>query len=159
MKEIKLTLGKVAIVDDEDFEYLSQWKWTTKKHRNTFYARRNMKLPNGKNKDFKMHRVIMGVTDPRQLVDHRDNDGLNNQKSNLRPCSLNENQHNRISRKGSSKFKGVRKDGNKWYAQIMSYRVKRNLGSFDNEIDAAKAYNDAAIIYHGEFAHLNQISA
>lgn len=158
MKEIKLTLGKIAIVDDVDFEYLNQWKWTAKKHRNTFYARRNIQLVGGKQRGIKMHRLIMGITDSNQIVDHRDHDGLNNQRCNLRLCTLNQNQHNRISRKGASKFKGVWRNGNRWSAAIMAFGEKKRLGSFVTEIEAAKAYNNAAVIFHGEFASINQIS-
>ena len=159
MKEIKLTLGKVAVVDDDLFDYLNKWKWTAKKHRNTFYARRNIKLEGGKQKDIKMHRLIMGVTDPSKIIDHRDNNGLNNQRSNLRLCTLSQNQHNRQSNIGASKFKGVWKSKNRWRAEIVSDGTKKRLGSYIKEEEAAKAYNEAALKYHGEFARLNQIPA
>lgn len=107
-----------------------------------------------------MHRLILNVTDAIVFVDHIDGNGLNNQRSNLRACSNAENLMNRPANKNNtSGFKGVilDKTNGKWIAQIMLKRKHIGLGSYSNKIDAAKAYNDAAKIYFGEFAYLNEI--
>jgi hypothetical protein len=152
MKEIKLTQGKVALVDDEDYEHLSQWKWyTIKKRKNTFYAFRH----SGKTV-VSMHREIMKT--PKELqVDHKDHDGLNNQKHNLRNCTQSQNNQNMMGY--GRKYKGVSYIGNRmgYTAQICLNRKTVCLGTFKDETDAATAYNDAALKYFGEFACLNVI--
>ena len=92
MKEIKLTQGKVALVDDEDFDFLNQWKWCAHKDGNNFYAVR-VDYSNGRaNKKFlSMHRVLLGLTDPKIFPDHKDGDGLNNQRYNLRIATPSQN--------------------------------------------------------------------
>lgn len=159
MKEIELTQGKVALVDDEDYEFLMQWDWyayrSGKKVYFTYYSQRNIKINEDKRSTLKMHRVIMGVTDPKLQVDHIDGNSLNNQRSNLRICTSVENCRNSKKRTGaSSQYKGVswHKVSEKWIAHI-------TLGSFKTEEDAALAYNEAAIRYHGKFAGLNVISS
>lgn len=154
MKEIKLTQGQVTQVDDEDFEWLNQWKWYASKVRNTFYARRR------KNKHepvILMHRLILNILKGME-TDHRDLNGLNNQRYNLRICTHQENMRNRKFHQGSSsKFKGcywVEKD-QRWRSQIIFKNEKTNLGSFISEIDAALAYDKVAKQLHGEFARLN----
>lgn len=156
MKEIKLTQGKIALVDDEDFEYLNQFKWYALKNRNTYYAQR-MKTINGKERAIKMHRIIMNT--PKGIeTDHRDHNGLNNQKYNLRNITFGQNRMNRLKNKnGSSQYKGVTYNNGYLIAQIKADGILHRLGSFDNEKDAAIAYNEAAIKYHGEFASLNVI--
>ncbi len=159
MKEIKLTQGKVALVDDADFEWLNQWKWYARKGVNTFYALRNS-TDDKVRITVLMHRVITGTTDAKIPCDHGDMNGLNNQRYNIRVCTHGQNQKNRTSYAGSSsKYKGVsfHKPTRKWIAQISNNCKLLYLGLFDNEIDAAKAYNEAAIIYHGEFARLNRL--
>ncbi len=159
MKEIKLTQGKVALVDDEDFEELNKFKWCARKDRNTYYAvRRNKELKIG---NIQMHREILKVKDKTLLVDHRDHDGLNNQKNNLRVATAAGNSKNRQSRKGSaSKYLGVywAVNNNKWLASIRNNGKNIYLGYFINELDAAIAYNIAAVEIHGEFANLNIIT-
>lgn len=159
MKEICLTRGKVALVDNEDYEYINQWKWKADEPGKTgkFYASRTYKL-NKKNKYISMHRVILNLHDSKIFVDHIDRNGLNNQKYNLREATPLQNACNRTkSANLTSKFMGVnfKKDRNKFRAGIKNQKKSIHLGYFENEIDAAKAYNEAAIKIHGSFASLN----
>lgn len=166
MKTLELSQGKVAIVDDADYGWLSQWKWTAfrAKQPGRWYAvrhsKRSEKVP-GKN--VFLHRAIMGLEygDGRQ-VDHRDADGLNNQRSNLRICTQSQNNGNcrvRTSGKRWSKYKGVSYFINKHTGQ--QYWIvgcgNRRIGYFHDEKEAARAYNAAAKAYYGEFARLNPV--
>ena len=155
MKQIPLTQGKFALVDDADFDWLNQWKWYCL---NGAYAARN--VYSGKNKKcILMHREIACTPDG-LLTDHRDLDGLNNQRYNLRDATKSQNGMNRGANKGAeSKFKGVfAKGGRFWGAQIMVNGILEFRGQYQSEIEAAQAYNEAAIELHGEFARLNIIS-
>lgn len=177
MKEIKLSQKRkskhshlVALVDDADFEILNQFHWTAVKRKHTFYATRSFREPKinngvyGKQIMVYMHRQIMN-TPANMECDHQDHNGLNCQRYNLRNCSHQKNNCNKLSAKNSSsKFLGIhsviRKNGDiKWIAQIRYGGKAHHLGAFDNEIDAAIAYNEAAKIHHGEFANLNKIAA
>jgi len=162
MKEIQLTRGKVALVDDEDFELLSQNKWYAQKYSKTdtwYAARRIWKVDGNKDKTILMHIQIMG-TKPGFEIDHKDTNGLNNQKPNLRYCTSSQNQMNTKKRKGcTSKYKGIY-----WDNQMKSWRVRVKKDGkimyqklFKDEISAAIAYNNAAIIHFGDFARLNII--
>ena len=161
MKKIPLTQGKFALVSDKDYEYLNQWKWQTLKcHSSICYAVRTFFLKiERKHKTIYMHRVIaerMNIKNP----DHKDTDGLNNQRSNLREATYSQQSMNRNLRSDNkSVYKGVywRKDTKKWRACITVYTKRINLGCFDAIKDAAKAYNKAAIKYFGEFAVLNKV--
>ncbi len=156
MKEIQLTQGQVALVDDEDYEHLNQWKWYAHKFKSTYYAGRTCRA-SGKPKTIKMHREIM-KTPAGFLCDHKDHNGLNNQKCNLRNCTKSENNANGTSM-GSSKYLGVSyyKAAKKWQAYIRKDNKPIFLGKHDSENMAGKAYNEAALKYHGEFARLNII--
>jgi hypothetical protein len=113
MRQILLTQGLVALVDDVDFEYLNQWKWHALKHRESFYAARNSGGRLNRKYIF-MHRLILGLTDSKIEVDHKDLNGLNNQRNNLRPASRSQNAANIPSRMGSSsKHLGVHWDNTK----------------------------------------------
>ena len=103
-----------------------------------------------------MHRVILQVPDGK-FVDHHNRNGLDNRKANLRPATPAENSWNRVNthRKGGSQYKGIIREGRKWRAKITHNCIHENLGTFDNELDAALAYDAAAILYHKEFAVLN----
>lgn len=167
MKEIKLSttnrckhhaLKLVALVDDEDYDWLMQWNWYGEKNRNTFYASRN-DYSTGKKVKIKMHREIMKAKEG-QLVDHRFNNGLDNRKKHLRICTHSQNLQNvKPCKNKSSQYKGVswNKRQEKWIAVIMYNNIRFLLGNFKDEIVAALAYNEAAKKYHGEFAFLNRI--
>lgn len=164
MKKIELTRNQFALVDDEDYEYLNQWKWHAMPGRNKYYAQRvEYVYLNGKRSKIlhTMHSSIMKLTTKEFVIDHIDGDGLNNQKINLRKCTRLQNSFNRIkqNRKATSNFKGVYwyKSRNCWRAQIMFNRKTIPLGYFNIEESAAIAYNDAAIKYFGEFAKLNSM--
>ena len=159
MKEIQLTQGKVALVDDADFEWLNQWKWCCHTWKRKSYAER-VEIIDGKRFVIKMHRLILGLSHgDGKLVDHEDGDGLNNQRYNVRVCDYNVNNWNRkVRHDAASPYKGVsvyRKT--KWKATINFNGKQYWLGSFDCQKEAAKAYNLAAVKYHGAFAKLNQI--
>lgn len=158
MKKIKLTQGKYAIVDDENFEKINQFKWYAAYMRGYWRAVRKIRKPNGKRALQYMHRFIMNCPDGLE-VDHRNHNGLNNQKHNLRICTHAENQHNRKLQNGTSKFKGVcwERNRKKWHTQINLNNEKINLGYFINEIAAAKAYDKKAIEIFGKFVCLNFI--
>jgi hypothetical protein len=155
MKTIQLTKDKIALVDDEDYEYLNQWKWNAyKKTDSIFYAARCVWVDK-KPKNIYMHRVIM-KTERGMMCDHIDHDTLNNQKNNLRNCTRQQNQFNKNKYSVSkNKYKGVSFNGYSWIAKIQFNKKHYYLGTFKTEIDAAKAYDEDAKKYHGEFANLN----
>jgi hypothetical protein len=159
-KEIQLTQGKVAIVDDEDFEYLNQFKWFASKQKNDkFYVGRNIPVSNKKQSKIWIHRFIMNP-EKSMVIDHLDGDPLNNQKKNLRICTHSENMRNRnLYVNNTSGFKGVywHKTTKKWMSYIRINKKSLYLGIYTCPIDAARAYNEAALKYHGEFAHINKI--
>ena len=159
MKEIQLTQGKVALVDDEDFERLNQFHWLAVKHgHNLWYAMRHGKKVNGRQPSFYLHRDILNA--PKGIkCDHKDCDGLNNQRANLRLCTDLENARNirPQTRKLTSVFKGVhfRKDRGKWRVLIRYNGKQKYVGSFHTENEAAEAYNQKALENFGQFARLN----
>jgi len=159
MKQIPLTQGQFALVDNEDYGWLNQFKWCAMKLKNTFYAVRSSKTINGKQKTIYMHRVIMNP--PNNMdIDHIDHNGLNNQKVNLRVVTRSQNSMNQQThKKKSSNFKGVSRNKlNKLWQASIEYNGKSiNLGYFEEEIDAGIIYNQKAIELFGEYAHLNQI--
>lgn len=186
MKLIQLTKGKFAQVDDEDYEWLNQYKWVTITAPTTNYASsslnaygtkflRNREFPRKKLQRLAMHRILLGAS-AWQLVDHIDGNGLNNQKSNLRLATIQQNTRNRKNNRNSmSKYKGVTlyrgvnryrlKSGelkvyeprHRWGAKIIINGIQTHLGVFEKEDDAAIAYNNAALKHYGEFARLNVI--
>lgn len=152
MREIQLTQGKVALVDDEDYDLLIQYKWYFSSHGYAVYKTRS--------KFFYMHRKIMGASSS-QLVDHKNFNKLDNRKENLRLCNKAENQRHQRKRanKTTSKYKGVylNKRNKNWVAQIAINGKSVNLGAYVSEEAAALAYNEAAIMHYKEFAELNNL--
>jgi hypothetical protein len=151
---IELTQGKHAKVDAEDYEILNEHKWYAKRCVNHFYAHRR----NEANRNVAMHRIIMKP--PRgYCVDHINGDGLDNRRANLRIVTIAENNYNKRKSKNvrSSQYKGVSIDKrtNRWRAIIYYKYRKISLGSYADEIDAARAYDEAAKELFGEFAKLN----
>ena len=158
MKEISLTQGYIALIDDEDYEIVAQYKWYPRKHGKTCYAITNIKNDFGKYKTVNLHHLIFGKKDG-QIIDHINGDGLDNRKENLRFCSQSENCNNRHNTWGKSKYKGVHWHpiNNKWVARIQVKKKRLHLGCYVSEKEAALAYNKAAIKYFGEFARLNEV--
>ncbi len=151
IKHIPLTKGKFAIVDEKDYERLSRYRWHAICIRGHWYARRYA----GRGA-IMMHREIMDAPQDK-CVDHVDGNGLNNRRCNLRLCTQQQNMQNRRPLLRTSKFKGVSyyKSTEKWHAEITYWGKKTYIGSFDDEIEAAKAYDRKAIELFGEFAYLN----
>lgn len=149
--------NEVAIIDDEDVYRISKGTWSLNSNG---YAVRTQRCGGGKKHSILMHREILGLLYGDGItIDHIDNNKLNNSKSNLRKCEHSQNVVNVGKyRSGTSRFKGVyRKPGyKKWYAYINKDSKRYHLGRFDSEIDAASAYNKAALELHGEFAVLNK---
>jgi AP2 domain len=162
MREIPLTKGQVALVPDEWYEYLSQYNWLAVRSGKTFYAYRNDHKDPAKRHGpqvIYMHRVILNA--PKGVrVDHKDWNGLNNIPPNIRLATRGGNEQNRGKLPtNTSGYKGVHfcRCTGRWRAQIWVVGKKIELGRFYYLLDAARAYNEAAIKYHGEFAHLNEI--
>lgn len=151
---IELTQGKYAKVDQQDYEKLNEHKWYAKRCINHFYAHRR----NESNRNVAMHRVIM-KPGRGYCVDHINGDGLDNRKDNLRIVTIAENNYNKRKSKNvrSSQYKGVSIDKrtNRWRAIIYYKYRKINLGMFADEIDAAKAYDEAAKELFAKFAKFN----
>jgi hypothetical protein len=146
-KEIPLSRGLVAIVDDADFHFLMQWKWsvTSAKNPGPLYAVRGYRV-GGKTCPVRMHRQVLG--------DHINGNGLDNRKANLRLATPDQNAQNRRMRNRLG-FRGVYVEGRKFRAMIQGGGRKRNLGLFSSAEAAARAYDAAAMEMHGAYAVLN----
>ena len=151
MKQIPLTQGKFALVDSEDYEMLSQFKW----YCNKGYAARNVKYGTVYRVGW-LHRMLLSP-DPKEEVDHINHDTLDNRRSNLRICAHQENLCNQKSVRGSSAYKGVywHKSTRKWAAQLKFHQYQLYLGRHDTEYDAACAYDAAAKWLFESFAEPN----
>jgi hypothetical protein len=143
------TLVCGATVDDDVYVWAKHFNWTL---HSGYAAIRQSK------KTVFLHKVIMDA-DSGQIIDHKDRNRLNCQRDNLRPVTHSENSLNtdRYHNNGKSPYRGVDQDkrSGRWRAYIQKNRKRKYLGMFDEEIDAARAYDDEARILHGEFAHLN----
>ena len=164
VRHIPLDMGQYAIVDAEDFLGLSKRKWFAcwSKTSRTFYARtaaiRLTKKHGHQNADL-MHRVILGVTDPKILVDHENHQGLDCRKDNLRLCGAHHNAANMRSGGNASGFKGVYAytcGGTKPWCASIGFNYKQiHIGLYVEKEEAARAYDRKAIELFGKFAHLN----
>jgi hypothetical protein len=156
-KRIPLTQGKFALVDDADFERVNQFKWCAHRIGNTWYATRSKKSK-GERWLVLMHRFILGVTDRKVKVDHRDRDGLNNCRHNLREATHAENMHNSRRRvNNTTGYKGVylnRRTG-RYFAKLTVNRKQISSDGHKTPEDAARAYDKLAKKHHGEYAWLN----
>lgn len=161
---IPLTQGQSAIVSPEDYEWAMGWKWHVNKNVTTYgfrmYAARWERRPGGgyRNRRYvRLHVEIAkrcGLPEAKEY-DHRDKNGLNDARDNLRPATHRQNCSNRSKSAGkTSKYKGVywHKVARKWRASIRVNWKLIILGMFDSEIEAAAVYAAFAIFYHGEFA-------
>lgn len=153
-----------TIVDDDMFDFLNQYKWSlhTGGYTQRSYITDTFRKCGKKHRFLKeyMHRLITGAKKG-EYVDHINGNKLDNRKSNLRICTNAQNGWNQgISKKNTSGYKGVRwhKLAKKWDARIRVNRKEFYLGLFIDIKDAAKAYNEAALQYHGEFAYINKIN-
>jgi len=156
---IRMEQPRYAKVDPADYERLRKYEWFTKKGKNSFYALRH--TSGGKRQKegvIYLHQEIIKVPKG-MMVDHINHDGMDNRRSNIRAATRAQNMRNRGKRSGSrsSKYKGVswKKQTRKWQATITFERKRIYLGCYHSEIEAAKAYDRAAMKYHGEFASLN----
>lgn len=156
VRQIPLTKGQVALVDDDDFDRLSQFSWYAQPHRGTFYAQRTI-YSDGKRRTIHMHHEVLGVQ-PYERIDHRNRNGLDNRKQNLRTATHSQNQWNRGPQaNNASGFKGVYLDRctGRWQAEIRFQRKRIHLGRFASPELAARAYDAKAIELHGQFAFVN----
>lgn len=154
-RTIPLAGGREAIVDVADYDALSLRRWIGIKKQNIMYACGLSRI-NGKKIIVEMHNVIMNSDKMR--VDHKNGNGLDNRRCNLRIATKAQNDWNRGRQKNNkSGFKGVywRKDRLKWSVEIKANRERLCLGVFTDVIEAARAYDQAALKYHGDFARLN----
>jgi len=153
-REIQLTQGLVALVDDEDYDTARVHKWYAHRDHRTFYAVRKVRRTNGTQAALRLHTFLTGWP----MADHINGNGLDNQRSNLRPATNAENMRNRTRyTSNTSGFKGVtwHKQTRKWQAQINIEKRSRYLGLYDTPETAALAYDAAARQHHGDFATVN----
>lgn len=153
MRVIELTRGQVAYCDNSEYQILIQLNWCLDVHKGKLYAR-------ARNKGVlvKMHRFIMRVKDPKIYVDHRDSDGLDNQKKNLRKCTPQQNQYNKgVYKNNTTGSKGVvyHKRNKSWDIQISCDKKRLYLSGFKSKKFASQIYNELAYVLYGSFASFN----
>ena len=155
MPKIPLTQGQFALVDDEDFKRFNNFKWCAKWEKNTksYHARRGVQMENKKVKTLALHREILGVTDPRLKVDHKNHDTLDNRRDNLRVCTTSQNAMNRKGARSNSftRLRGVTKNRRRFMARISLNGKDLYLGTFSTATEASAADAAANRRYFGEF--------
>lgn len=157
MKEIPLTQGLVALVDDEDMEYLSQFTWCVGEvSPGRRYAMTRVRKPDGKQATVYMHRIILDAP-PKKKVDHINGDGLDNRRENIRLCSHSQNLANRKgpASHNTSGYVGVILYRGKWRAAVVKDNKRHYVGQFDTPEQAARARDKKARALHGPFAYVN----
>ncbi len=157
MKQIPLQKNRFALVDDGDFNWLSQWNWFYHKTQRNAYVARTKKSKGIRTKIY-MHRFIMSLQKgDRRQIDHINSNGLDNRRRNLRICTSSQNGGNRKISRGTSRYKGVcyYKDRSNWVAHICKNGKSLHIGYFTTEVEAAKAYDVKAVELFGEFAKTN----
>ncbi len=159
MKHIPLTKGKEALVDDEDYDYLMQWKWYAAVGGK--YAGRDVRSSNSRRRNaIYLHDLVARRIGISGKIDHINRNSLDDRRHNLRPASHAQNLANRGPQiNNTSGYKGVTWDKarERWFASIKVGGHRINLGRFDDKIEAARVYNEAALKYFGEFAYLNPV--
>ncbi len=160
MKEIPITKGRVALVDDEDYAAIAQWKWGIFTGNGQAYAVRAERA-NNRRHYIRMHHLVLPKK-PGFMIDHINGNSLDNRRSNLRYATAAQNSQNRPGNtlhNRSSQYKGVSHRpspcASPWQADILAFGKRTYLGVYATEIEAARAYDAAARIHHGEFARLN----
>ena len=155
--------GEIKVsIDTEDWDKIKQYRWgvSFEDKINNYYIKTVYPGEKGQRINAQLHRLILGLTDIKIEVDHIDHNTLNNTKKNLRSCAHTKNvQNKRIYKNNTRGFKGVHwnERSKKWVSRIQCNGKRIALGYFKNINDAARAYNAAALKYHGEFAYLNPI--
>jgi hypothetical protein len=152
-RRIPLTRGQFTLVDDDDYAWLSQWRWNlSSANPRLAYACRSFKR-GGQWQTVRMHRLILDAPDG-VFVDHANGDKLDNRRSNIRLCTMADNMRN-VPRTKPGSYRGVHKHSRRWRAMISIGENRVRLGSFATELEAAIAYDRMAREHHGEFAVLN----
>lgn len=170
MKEIELTQGKVAIVDDEDYEWLSNYKWNLGDHNKSEkyiyaftriyveaeYGTPHYYLKKKQRKSIFMHRMIMDTPED-LIIDHINHNTLDNRKANLRNTTYSQNMINSYRDKPLSGYRGVTAHKKKYAARISINGKDKRIGSYRTAKEAGKAFNKAAQKHYGKYAQLNEI--
>lgn len=157
---IPLSQGKVATCDESDYHLVAFYNWHCWNDGKTFYVARSVTVSPHVYTEVLLHRHILSVDNSKIEVDHRDGNGLNNCRSNLRVCSKSQNLMNAsLSVDSASGYKGVNwhKHVGKWCARIEFSGKRVSLGYFDDKELAAKAYDKAVVEYHGDFGKRNEV--
>jgi hypothetical protein len=153
-RTIQLTRGMNTLIDETDIGRAGVHSWQARKGKRTFYAAGGRNIGNGKTASFQLHRVLIGAPKGAE-VDHRNGDGLDNRRGNLRLATSQQNSRNRHRCVGRSRYKGIAPAGPSWRAYISVGRRKIHLGCFPTEEEAARAYDAGAREHYGEFAATN----
>lgn len=160
MVELPLSRGMVALIDDSDFRLVGGRKWYAKTFENGTYAAHTEYGSSGRTgRTLLLHRVLMGAK-AGEFVDHRNGDTLDNQRGNLRITTNAQNcQNQKLRSNNTSGYKGVtfHPNNKNWVAKIHANNKAIHVGVFQTSEEAALAYNEAALKYHGEFARLNEV--